>query len=160
MFKEQSRPTRLMCVVFAVSLIAVASAEEPETPLCLSMEAATEKGLDLDAMRQEYVPAFAVGSDDCAFPGKGREVIEAFRNFQLNLVQSLADDPQVTVNGLTFFSLVFFEKDGAIQYFFHRGLEPEQDNQVCKIVRNLSKDYRYPLSATRPFSQCGTVRIR
>ena len=159
MFKAQSRPTRLVCLIFAVSLIAVASAEEPETPFCLSMEAATEKGFDLDAMRQEYVPAFVIGSGDCAFPGKGREATEALGDFQLNLVQSLADDPQVTVNGLTFFSMVFFDKDGAIQYFFHRGLEPEQGKQVCKIVRNLSKDYRFPLSATRPFSQCSTVRI-
>ncbi len=160
MLKEQPRPTRLMCVIFAVSLIAVASAEEPETPRCLSMEAATEKNFDLDAMRQEYVPAFVIGSDDCAFPDKGREGAEALRDVQLNLLQSLADDPQVTVNDLTFFSLVFFDKDGAIQYFFHRGLEPEQGNQVCKMVRNLSKDYRFPLSATRPFSQCRTVRLQ
>jgi hypothetical protein len=153
-----SKLTVFVVLITIASFIGVASADDPELPLCLAMKDAATNDLDVEAMRTEYAPAFVFGSDDCAFPNGGEQVAAAQHDFHQEIVRLLAEEKQTTVKGMVFSSVVFFHEDGSMQYYFHNGLQIEEGRQVCEIVRRLASGYRFPLEATRPFYCCNTVR--
>ena len=120
---------------------------------CLSIAEAEARGLDITALREEYTVAVE------AFPDQKPELAEAWTKLQYTLRDLLQENGANDFGGRSMFSIVLFEPDGRIAWVFHRGLEPDEEPVFCEIVKNLSKDYRFPIESPSRFSQCGTTHI-
>ena len=138
-------------------VLQVTRASEQDPPVCLSYEEAATRGLDVESIRAENSPAFEVDSNSCAFPNRGEQVEVAIEGFQREFIRTLA--AETPVKGTVFSSLVFFDEDGKIKYFFYRCPDVETGEQICQIVRRIADDYTFPLKSTQPFYYCSTIRI-
>ena len=113
---------------------------------------AEELGWDIPAMRAHYTVAVE------AFPEEKDELAHAWSELQFTLrdrLEATGDD----FIGSSMFCVVFFEADGRIARFVHRGLEPEQASVLCDVVNELADEYRFPLKSDSRFSQCGTTHF-
>jgi hypothetical protein len=120
---------------------------------CVSFAQAEELGWDITAMRVQYTVAVE------AFPDDKDELARAWRELQFTLrdrLEATGDD----FIGSSMFCVVFFEADGRIARFVHRGLEPEQERVLCDVVKQLAVEYRFPLNSDSRFSQCGTTHFK
>jgi hypothetical protein len=121
---------------------------------CLSVAEAEARGLDITALREEYMVAVEV------FPDQKPELAEAWTKLQYTLRDLLQENGANDFGGRSMFSIVLFEPDGRIAWVFYRGLEPEEEPFFCEVVKELSEDYRFPLRSDAPFSQCGTTHFK
>ena len=96
-------------------------------------------GWDITAMREQYTAAVE------AFPDDKEELATAWSELQFTLrdrLEATGDD----FMGSSMFSVVFFESDGRITRFVHRGLEPEQQAVLCDVVNELAEMRRPALT--------------
>jgi hypothetical protein len=120
---------------------------------CLSLAQAAMLGLSIDGLREEYTVAVD------AFPDERAALAAAWSELQFILRDRLETDGREEFDGSSMFSVVFFEADGRIARFLHRGLEPEQESVLCEVVEKLADKYRFPLQSEVRFSQCGTTHF-
>lgn len=121
---------------------------------CLSFAEAEKRGLNIATLREEYMAAVT------AFPNRKSELAEGWKALQYTLRDRFSEACTHDLSGHQIFSLVLFEPDGRISWVFHRGLEPEEEGVFCEVVEDLAEDYRFPLTASRRFSQCGTTHFK
>jgi hypothetical protein len=110
-------------------------------------------------MREEYKAAYKVGDDDCVFPDSESEVAEAWTAFQETLYAEIRNQGLINVTGHSVTSVVLFEPDGRIAYYFHSHLAETDGPSFCRAVLTIAADYRFPLTSGTTFSQCGTTHF-
>lgn len=140
------------CVVLHASGTPNQTAGSADRCQCVSFAQAEELGWDITAMREQYTVAVE------AFPEDRDELAKAWSELQFTLrdrLEATGDD----FIGCSMFCVVFFEADGRIARFVHRGLEPEQEAVLCNVVKELAEEYRFPLQSDARFSQCGTTHF-
>lgn len=147
----------LFMLVNVTPIPQVTSASGQDPPLCLSYEEAATRGLDVESIRAENLPAFKMGSNACAFPNRGEQVELAIGEFQREIISTLATESPV--KGAVFSSLVLFDEYGKIKFFFYRCPDEKMGQQICRIVQEIADDYTFPIESTQPFYSCSTVRI-
>jgi hypothetical protein len=121
---------------------------------CLSFAEAEKRGLDIAALREEYSAAIE------AFPNQKADLADGWKRLQYALRDRFRENCSKDLSGHKVFSLVLFEPDGRISWVFHRGLEPDEEVAFCEVVEELAEDYRFPLTASSRFSQCGTTHFK
>jgi hypothetical protein len=142
----------VVCVVLHASGTPNPPAGSADQCRCLSFAQAEALGWDITAMREDYTVAVE------AFPDDTDQLARAWSELQFNLrdrLEATGDD----FVGSTMFCVVFFEADGRIARFVHRGLELEQQAILCDVVEELADGYRFPLKSDSRFSQCGTTHF-
>lgn len=130
-----------------------------ETTRCLSVAAAEASEISIPEMRDEYKAAYKVGDSDCVFPESESEVADAWTEFQELLFEEIRSEGLIDLNGRSVTSVVLFEPDGHIAYYFHSRLGDSEGPAFCKAVLALAVDYRFPLTSETTFSQCGTTHF-
>jgi len=108
---------------------------------CLSLREADAMGLRPEVLSTRYSPASEVFSDHAAVEAAWTEVVSSL---QLNDVQF----------GFT----IYFAEDGSIDYLIYRELPDNEAKTLGWLIEKLD-DYRWPLKASRPFRQCGSIII-
>ena len=121
---------------------------------CLSVAEAGARGLDIAALREKYTVAVE------AFPDQKQELAEAWTQLQYTLRDLLQENGANDFGGRSMFSIVLFEPDGRIAWVFHSGLEPDEEPIFCELVKQLTEEYRFPLTSSTRFSQCGTTHFK
>jgi len=120
---------------------------------CFSIAEAGARGLDISALREDYTAAVE------AFPDQKPELAEAWTKLQYTLRDLFQENGADDFGGRSMFSIMLFEPDGRIAWVFHRGLEPDEAAVFCRLVKQLSEEYRFPLESSTRFSQCGTTHF-
>ena len=143
----------VVCVVLHASGTPNPRIATTDQNLCLSVAEAGARGLNITALREEYTVAVE------AFPDQKPELAEAWTKLQYTLRDLLQENRANDFGGRSMFSIVLFEPDGRIAWVFHRGLEPDEEPVFCEIVVELSENYRFPLTSSTRFSQCGTTHF-
>ncbi|MDX2435888.1 MAG: hypothetical protein QNL88_02450 [Acidobacteriota bacterium] len=133
--------------------------DQQQTTHCLSVLDAEATGISVGDMREEYKAAYKVGDDDCVFPESESEVAEAWTEFQELLYAEIRDEGLIDVTGRSVTSVVLFEPDGRIAYYFHSHLAETDGPSFCRAVLKIAVDYRFPLTSETTFSQCGTTHF-
>jgi len=110
--------------------------------------------MDITGLREDYTAAVE------AFPDQKPELAEAWTKLQSTLCDLFLENGADDFGGRSMFSIMLFEPDGRIAWVFHRGLEPDEAAVFCKLVKQLSEDYRFPLESETRFSQCGTTYFK
>ena len=144
----------LLCVVLHSSGSPNATGHVRNSVRCLSFNQAEGLGMDVEQLREEYIPAVEV------FPRQKDDVAEAWTELQYELRHQLEASGVSELGGSSMFSIFFFEADGRIARVIHRGLGPQQEKALCKVVDRLIEDYRFPLRSETRFSQCGTTHFK
>ncbi len=144
----------VVCVVLHASGTPNPTIATDGQPRCLSIAEAEARGLDITALREDYTAAVE------AFPDQKPELAEAWTKLQYTLRDLLQENGADDFGGRSMFSIMLFEPDGRIAWVFHRGLEPDEAAVFCKLVKQLSEDYRFPLESATRFSQCGTTYFK
>ena len=130
-----------------------------ETTRCLSVAAAEASEISITEMREDYKAAYRVGDTDCVFPKSESEVADAWTEFQELLFEEIRSEGLIDLTGRSVTSVVLFEPDGHIAYYFHSHLGESEGPAFCKAVLTLAVDYHFPLTADTTFSQCGTTHF-
>jgi len=130
-----------------------------ETTQCLSVVAAEASEISVAEMREEYKAAYKVGDNDCVFPNRESEVADAWTAFQEKLYAEIRSEGLIDLKGKSVTSVVLFEPDGRIAYYFHSRLGESEGAAFCQAVLTLATDYRFPLTSESTFSQCGTTHF-
>ena len=105
---------------------------------CLSVAEAEARGLDIAALREEYMVAVE------AFPDQKQELAEAWTKLQYTLRDLLQENGANDFGGRSMFSIVLFEPDGRIAWVFHQGLEPDEEPVFCELVKQLFRGLPFP----------------
>ena len=121
---------------------------------CLSFEQAEARGLDVTALREEFMTSVD------AFPDRKTELAASWSDLQYALRDRAGEAGVSDLGGSSVFSVVLFEPDGRIALFVHRGLGPDQEPAFCEAVEQLAEEYRFPLESETRFSQCGTTHFK
>ena len=121
---------------------------------CLSFDQAEELGWDIAALREEYTAAVE------AFPDEKAELAAAWSDLQYTLRDRLGEEGLTELEGHSIFTAFLFEPDGRIARVFYRGLEPDEETVLCEVVEKLAEEYRFPLTSSTRFSQCGTTHFK
>ena len=143
-----------MCVVLHASGTPNPTIAANGQTRCLSIAEAEARGLDITVLREEYTVAVE------AFADQKPELAEAWTQLQYTLRDLLQENGANDFGGRSMFSIVLFEPDGRIAWVFHRGLEPDEEPVFCELVKQMSEEYRFPLTSSTRFSQCGTTHFR
>jgi len=144
----------VVCVVLQASGTPNPTSATNGQTRCLSVAEAEARGLDITALREEYTVAVE------AFPDQKPGLAGAWTKLQYTFRDLLQENGVNDFGGRSMFSIVLFEPDGRIAWVFHRGLEPDEEPVFCEIVVELSENYRFPLTSSTRFSQCGTVHFK
>ena len=120
---------------------------------CLSFAEAEAVGLNIAAIREDYKATVET------FPDQRPQLAAAWTELQYTLRDRLQEASLSDLGGRSMFSIVLFEPDGRIAGVFYRGLEPDEQPIFCEVVKRLAKDYRFPLTSSSRFSQCGTTHF-
>lgn len=144
----------LVLVVIHVSATPTPSLEAGGPGRCLSFAQAEKRGLNIGELREEYPAAVT------AFPNQKTELAEGWKALQYTLRDRFQESCAKDLGGHKVFSLVLFEADGRITWVFHRGLAADEEAFFCEVVEELAEEYRFPLTASSPFSQCGTTHFK
>ena len=150
----------LVFLTFLAALMITYSADAGdaiETTRCLSVADAEASEISIAEMREEYKAAYKVGDADCVFPESESEVAEGWTEFQEMLYAEIRSEGLIDLDGRSVTSVVLFEPDGHIAYYFHSRLGESEGLAFCKAVLTLAVDYRFPLTSETTFSQCGTT---
>jgi hypothetical protein len=133
--------------------------DERTTTRCLSVADAEASEISIAEMREAYKAAYKVGDNDCVFPDSESEVAKAWTDFQKRLYEEIRNEGRLDLTGRSVTSVVLFEPDGRIAYYFHSHLEESEGPAFCTAVLTLATDYRFPLTSGTTFSQCGTTHF-
>ena len=144
----------LVLVVIHVSATPTPSLEAGGPGRCLSFAQAEKRDLNIGELREEYPAAVT------AFPNQKAELAEGWKALQYTLRDRFQESCAKDLGGHKVFSLVLFEADGRITWVFHRGLAADEEGFFCEVVEELAEEYRFPLTASSPFSQCGTTHFK
>ncbi len=112
-----------------------------EAAQCLSSREADAMGLRTEVLNTRYSPASEVFSDHAAVETAWTEVISSLQRADVQF-------------GFT----IYFAEDGSIDYLIYRGLPDNEAKTLCHLIEELD-DYRWPLNASRPFRQCGSIIV-
>jgi len=143
----------VVCVVLHTSGIPNPVIATDGQTRCLSIAEAEARGLNITALREDYTAAVK------AFPNQKPELAKAWTKLQYTLRDLFQENGADDFGGRSIFSIVLFEPDGRIAWVFHRGLEPDEAAVFCRLVNQLSEEYRFPLESETRFSQCGTTHF-
>ncbi len=151
---------------------------------CASFEDAEKAGIDAEQLRSEYKQAYIVGgADGCVFPERGEEVGAGWTDFQLLLSKKVREKQGVNFEGRKLFNIAFFRTlsvaqmavsspnvarpgavqhrvlcpDGRIEYYLFGHIDEAHNEALCDVVRTVAKEYRFPVTGDRQFSQCGSL---
>ncbi len=125
---------------------------------CASFEDAEKAGIDAEQLRSEYKQAYIVGgADGCVFPERGEEVGAEWTDFQLLLSKKVREKQGVNFEGRKLFNIAFFRPDGRIEYYLFGHIDEAHNEALCDVVRTVAKEYRFPVTGDRQFSQCGSL---
>jgi hypothetical protein len=148
-------------ILAAVVLVVIHGSATPTPPhdvggqrRCLSFAEAEARGVDIARLREEYAAAVK------AFPNQKSELADGWKELQYTLRDRFQESCSKDLSGHKVFSLVLFEADGRLTWVFHRGLEPDEEVVFCEVVADLAEEYRFPLTSSSRFSQCGTTHFR
>ena len=144
----------LLCVVLHASGTPNSTVDTTDLGLCLSFAQVEARGLDVEALRGEYIASVEV------FPEQKPEIAEAWTDLQREIRDRLEASGVEGLGGAEMFSIVFFEPDGRIGRIIHRGLDHEHERLLCEVVESLAEDYRFPLRSDVRFRQCGTTHFK
>jgi hypothetical protein len=144
-----------------VVLVVIHVSATPTPPLdagaqgrCLSFAEAGKRGLNIGELRQEYAAAVTT------FPNQKTELAESWKELQYTLRDRIQESSVKDLSGQSVFSMALFEPDGRIAWVFHRGLEADEEALFCEVVEELAEEYRFPLTSSTRFSQCGTTHFK
>jgi hypothetical protein len=155
-----SRTLGFLNVVLLVAVgLTAAENGERTTTRCLSVADAEASEISIADMREAYKAAYKVGDDDCVFPDSESEVANAWTDFQKRLYEEIRSEGRIDLTGKSVTSVVLFEPDGRIAYYFHSHLQEAEGSAFCAAVLKIATDYRFPLTSGTTFSQCGTTHF-
>ena len=157
--KKISRILVFLTMIAVIPVHPAASSDGVVSSRCLSVEEAEASGINIATMREQYKAAYKVGDDDCIFPDSESEVAEAWTEFQELVFAEIREEGLIDVTGHSVTSVVLFEPDGRIAYYFHSHLAETDGPSFCKAVLKIAADYRFPLTSATTFSQCGTTHF-
>jgi hypothetical protein len=149
----------LMLVLLEAGGLTATEHDERTTTRCLSVADAEASEISIAEMREAYKAAYKVGDDNCVFPDSESEVAKAWTEFQERLYEEIRSEGRIDLTGRSVTSVVLFEPDGRIAYYFHSHLEETEGPAFCAAVLTLASDYRFPLTSETTFSQCGTTHF-
>lgn len=91
-----------------------------------------------------------------------RKHIESYQKFLQRLGMHLKSNGFKWANSTKCFNRIYFDKDGTIDYFlFHfteENVPADQAKRFQSLLEEFISDYRYPVTASVKFAQCGPVR--
>lgn len=138
------------------------SSGEAAELVCLSLEDAKAQGIDVNKLRQSYPPAFSGDPQTCVFPGRADEVMKGFLAFVTQLSDHVKRNNRQSFKDVIVFNMVYFNGDGKIEYYFFRCESKNKmlPDAICRAVREIAADFRFPLKAEKNFSQCGKFKLK
>ena len=147
-----------LATALIASISFVAASEEPRDSglTCSRLEPLEAKGTTVKDLQAQAPPAFAVGSEACAFPGQGAAVSTALQPLYLKLV-SLLHERGLSDVGV--FTIAVLKGDGSLDQFYFNNVPAQLESAACKLVEDFAAEFVYPLKPSGPFTQCGTLRI-
>lgn len=156
---EISKIFVFLTMVSMASLCPAGSRDDASNTRCMSVDEAKTAEISIADMRKAYKAAYKVGDDDCVFPDGESDVATAWTDFQELLYAEIRTEALIDIAGRSVTSVVLFEPDGRIAYYFHSRLAENEGPAFCQAVLKIALDYRFPLTSDTTFSQCGTTHF-
>mgnify|MGYP001049815414 CR=1 FL=1 len=130
----------------------------------ISINKAKEQGITFDSLDSIYTRATSDGTKSYVFENS-EEVSNAWYKMISDVSSFLVKNKEILNLNISIFQRVYFNKDGKIDYYLFniRNLDELTEEEVqlfTDLLNEFVKDYQFPLSADKGFSQCGNVNFQ
>lgn len=148
-------PIALLCMMFSQGLVAQKA---------MTFADAEQKLENYHKLDEEYKSAVHSEVELAVFKSdeEQRTHIESYQLFLQGLGKHLKSNGFEWETSTKCFNRIYFDKDGSIDYFLFHFIEENVPDEKAEQFRDLLEkyisDYRYPVTASVKFAQCGPVR--
>ncbi len=130
----------------------------------ISINEAKKQGITFESLDSIYTSAISDGTKSCVFENS-EEVLNAWYKMISDVSSFLVKNKEMLNININTFQRVYFNKDGKIDYYLFniRNLDELTEGEVqlfTDLLNEFVKDYQFPLSADKGFSQCGSAKFQ